>query len=449
MTNPFTTPINTTAITSLSGQNFLNGTEPDGKEETWNSWYDPGFSVVEVFLMLSSSTLASLFTVAGNLLVILAFMINRQLRTINNYLIINLALADLMIGICSMNLYTVMIIQGGWYMGDFLCQFWLILDYVCSQTSSFNLLIICVDRYLSVQYAVWYRNKRSVKHAISAMISVWTLSILIWAVPILLYPTVSQLLQVDEAEPILDRVFENQTFINENDLASSTPASLLSNNISRISPTSETSPQQPQQSIALIPTSSSTSPPTCVVPFLSESKTLTVLTALIAFYIPAAIMSMLYFKVYTGIFSRRKNLSKMEGEDKAGKKGRKSKSGNEPDSDSDDENLSFKTRISRRYSSFIVSLKKDRNFSIREIQDLRQNLSMLGGRLSTLSLRRKESKVSGGNQTGESQGKNLSSLEEQAKPRKISNYATESSQITESTSGHPNGKNVVIGLFLF
>lgn len=145
--------------------------------QNYTTWYDPGFNLLEVIIMTSSSTLASLFTVIGNLLVIIAFIINKQLRTINNYLIINLAIADFMIGLLSMNLYTVMIIQGGWFMGDFLCKFWLILDYVCSQTSSLNLLIICVDRYLSVQYAVWYRNKRSVKHAITAMVGVWTMSI--------------------------------------------------------------------------------------------------------------------------------------------------------------------------------------------------------------------------------------------------------------------------------
>ena len=51
----------------------------------------------------------------------------------------------------------------GWYFGKFLCDAWLTLDYVASNTSVMNLLIICIDRYLSVSYPVKYRNKRKGK----------------------------------------------------------------------------------------------------------------------------------------------------------------------------------------------------------------------------------------------------------------------------------------------
>ena len=170
------------------------------------------FSLLEILLIGVSSVSASLFTVLGNALVIIAFIINRQLRTINNYgrldgnfenknlkfflknhslhaphLIINLAIADFFVGLISMNFFAVYTIQGGWYLGPVLCDFWLTLDYVASNTSVMNLLIICIDRYLSVQHAIWYRNKRSIKHAVAAMIFSWVISLLIWGVPIIGY----------------------------------------------------------------------------------------------------------------------------------------------------------------------------------------------------------------------------------------------------------------------
>ena len=145
------------------------------------------FSLLEILLIGISSVSASLFTVLGNALVIIAFIVNRQLRTINNYLIINLAIADFFVGLISMNFFAVYTIQGGWFLGAVLCDFWLTLDYVASNTSVMNLLIICVDRYLSVQHAIWYRNKRSIKHAVAAMIFSWVISLLIWGVPIIGY----------------------------------------------------------------------------------------------------------------------------------------------------------------------------------------------------------------------------------------------------------------------
>ena len=39
-------------------------------------------------------------------------------------------------------------LQGGWYMGNFACNVWLGVDYVASNASVLNLLIICIDRFV-------------------------------------------------------------------------------------------------------------------------------------------------------------------------------------------------------------------------------------------------------------------------------------------------------------
>ena len=91
----------------------------------------------------------SLLTVIGNLIIIKSFVSNPKLRTMNNLYIINLAIADIIIGLISMNFFTVYLVSGSWIFGPQICDAWLTIDYVASNTSVLTLVIICFDRYCS------------------------------------------------------------------------------------------------------------------------------------------------------------------------------------------------------------------------------------------------------------------------------------------------------------
>uniref|UniRef100_A0A671KFB5 G-protein coupled receptors family 1 profile domain-containing protein n=1 Tax=Sinocyclocheilus anshuiensis TaxID=1608454 RepID=A0A671KFB5_9TELE len=70
----------------------------------------PHKTVEMVFIALVTGSL-SFVTVVGNILVMLSIKVNRHLQTVNNYFLFSLACADLIIGVFSMNLYTVYIIK--------------------------------------------------------------------------------------------------------------------------------------------------------------------------------------------------------------------------------------------------------------------------------------------------------------------------------------------------
>ena len=72
---------------------------------------------------------------------------NKALKTVNNYYLLSLAFADLTIGTLSMNLYTTYIIMDQWALGPVICDLWLAIDYVASNASVMNLLVISFDRY--------------------------------------------------------------------------------------------------------------------------------------------------------------------------------------------------------------------------------------------------------------------------------------------------------------
>ncbi|KAJ8405202.1 hypothetical protein AAFF_G00321930, partial [Aldrovandia affinis] len=98
-----------------------------------------GHSVLEIVAIILITGPLSLVTIIGNLLVMIAFRVNSQLRTVNNYFLLSLAVADLILGAISMNLYTTYIIMGRWILGNLACDIWLAIDYVASNASVMNL----------------------------------------------------------------------------------------------------------------------------------------------------------------------------------------------------------------------------------------------------------------------------------------------------------------------
>ncbi|KAG5267394.1 hypothetical protein AALO_G00221260 [Alosa alosa] len=171
----------------MDGINFTYWNASDGNETEPTATLQSPYKTVEVvFIVLVAGSL-SLVTVIGNILVMLSIKVNRSLQTVNNYFLFSLACADLIIGLCSMNLYTVYIVIGYWPLGPVVCDLWLALDYVVSNASVMNLLIISFDRYFCVTKPLSYPIKRTTKMAGMMIAAAWVLSFILWAPAILFW----------------------------------------------------------------------------------------------------------------------------------------------------------------------------------------------------------------------------------------------------------------------
>uniref|UniRef100_A0A8C0IMG8 Histamine H3 receptor n=1 Tax=Chelonoidis abingdonii TaxID=106734 RepID=A0A8C0IMG8_CHEAB len=120
-------------------------------------------------------------TVAGNALVLLAFVVDSSLRTQNNYFLLNLAVSDFLVGAFCIPLYVPYVLTGRWAFGKSFCKLWLVIDYLLCTSSVFNIVLISYDRFLSVTRAVTYRAQQgNTKQAVLKMVIVWVLAFLLY-----------------------------------------------------------------------------------------------------------------------------------------------------------------------------------------------------------------------------------------------------------------------------
>lgn len=182
------TTTTTTMITEYAANTttaFISSTyasDIQSKANATSEELPPGlrYTIPQTVVLAIIASVLSIFTVLGNVMVMISFKIDKQLQTISNYFLFSLAIADFAIGLISMPLFTVTTLLGYWPLGPYICDTWLALDYLASNASVLNLLIISFDRYFSVTRPLTYRAKRTTSRAAFMISAAWGISLLLW-----------------------------------------------------------------------------------------------------------------------------------------------------------------------------------------------------------------------------------------------------------------------------
>ncbi|XP_036332489.1 5-hydroxytryptamine receptor 2B-like [Rhagoletis pomonella] len=107
---------------------------------------DPTVALVKMIVMSIVLGLLIFITIIGNVFVIAAIILERNLQNVANYLVVSLALADLLVACLVMPLGAVYEISEGWILGPELCDIWTSCDVLCCTASILHLVAIAADR---------------------------------------------------------------------------------------------------------------------------------------------------------------------------------------------------------------------------------------------------------------------------------------------------------------
>lgn len=134
----------------------------------------PIYSEASIIGLTCFNILIIIAALLGNILVIIAVCSSRKLRKATNYLIVSLAVSDILIVVTivpfrvhhNLNLMV-------WNLGRQACEMWIFMDSFCSAASTTNVALISIDRFLALSYPFRYQRLMNGKRSAIAIIFVW------------------------------------------------------------------------------------------------------------------------------------------------------------------------------------------------------------------------------------------------------------------------------------
>lgn len=176
---------NVTLAVALTASSAISTETNETINVTTNSLFD-GISDEEfiydhtyvriIFITLYSIVFCLCFF--GNLLVILVVTLSRRLRSITNFFLANLAVADFCVGIFCVYQNLLIYLTSNWILGDYLCKMYHFVTSLSYTASIFILVVICTERYFAIIYPITCKQILTPRRLRLVILAVWITSAL-------------------------------------------------------------------------------------------------------------------------------------------------------------------------------------------------------------------------------------------------------------------------------
>lgn len=97
-------------------------------------------------LFITAFIILILVAAAGNLVVIWIVLAHKRMRTVTNYFLVNLALADTLISLLNTLFASTFLLYQDWWYGTFWCKFSTFISLCTVVVSVLTLMAIAIDR---------------------------------------------------------------------------------------------------------------------------------------------------------------------------------------------------------------------------------------------------------------------------------------------------------------
>ncbi|XP_049832807.1 trissin receptor-like [Schistocerca gregaria] len=112
----------------------------------------------------------------GNLLVIVVVTMSRRLRSITNFFLANLAIADLCVGLFCVFPHLYLQLYNDWLLGEAMCKMTVFVHTLSYTASILILVVICTERYVAIIHPIACRRILTPARLMAVVAWAWLLA---------------------------------------------------------------------------------------------------------------------------------------------------------------------------------------------------------------------------------------------------------------------------------